>query len=175
MHFSDVVVFFDNNESVKYMNPKALVYFDLNKENYLEVKLEDSFKDFQPQKNQLREFLQGKEESFSIDIMKKGKEEILQCRFIKIFDKFNDYSGLLLIAKEFHGLRGFKEMYSLSKREIEITHHVISGMATKEISENLEITSRTVKSHITNIYNKCGIHNRIGLLKKVEEQFPKDN
>ncbi|MGH9390183.1 MAG: response regulator transcription factor [Vicinamibacteria bacterium] len=48
----------------------------------------------------------------------------------------------------------------LSKREKEIVLNLIHGMSNKEIGEKLEISERTVKNHLFNIYRKLGISNR---------------
>jgi DNA-binding NarL/FixJ family response regulator len=45
-----------------------------------------------------------------------------------------------------------------------VVKYIISGTKNSRIAETLGITLRTVKTHVTNIYNKLGIENRIQLI-----------
>lgn len=53
----------------------------------------------------------------------------------------------------------------LTNREIEIARLVALGLRNKEISEELNIREVTVKTHLTNIFRKLGIHNRTSLAR----------
>jgi DNA-binding NarL/FixJ family response regulator len=48
----------------------------------------------------------------------------------------------------------------LSAREREVLRHVAAGRSNKEIAAALEIAERTVKFHVTAIFNKLGAENR---------------
>ncbi len=48
----------------------------------------------------------------------------------------------------------------LTKREVEILTQVASGMFNKEIGINLNISERTVKNHISNIFRKIEVSDR---------------
>lgn len=52
----------------------------------------------------------------------------------------------------------------LSNRELEIMRWVKEGKTNWEISQILNISERTVKSHFTNIYRKYNVYNRTGAL-----------
>ena len=47
------------------------------------------------------------------------------------------------------------KLQTLTKREFEILTQVAGGMFNKEIAVNLNISERTVKNHISNIFRKC--------------------
>ena len=49
---------------------------------------------------------------------------------------------------------------SLTKRELEILKQVAEGMFNKEIANNLNISERTVKNHISNIFKKIDVSDR---------------
>lgn len=48
----------------------------------------------------------------------------------------------------------------LSLRELEVLQSVAQGYSNAQISERLSISEGTVKNHITNIYDKLGLHTR---------------
>ncbi len=55
--------------------------------------------------------------------------------------------------------------FNLSNREKEIIALLIKGNETKEIAIKLKINNHTVENHITNIYKKIGISNKIELYR----------
>jgi len=52
------------------------------------------------------------------------------------------------------------EEIALTEREQEVLDAVACGYRSKEIAVKLGITERTVKAHLTNIYNKLGVDSR---------------
>lgn len=54
---------------------------------------------------------------------------------------------------------------SLSERELQVIELVAAGLTNQEISENLEISKRTVDNHISNILNKTRTSNRVALVR----------
>lgn len=48
----------------------------------------------------------------------------------------------------------------LTKREFEVLIEVAGGMSNKEIATNLDISERTVKNHISNIFKKIDVSDR---------------
>lgn len=53
-----------------------------------------------------------------------------------------------------------EKLASLTKREVEILTQVACGMFNKEIAVNLNISERTVKNHISNIFRKIDVSDR---------------
>lgn len=53
-----------------------------------------------------------------------------------------------------------EKLESLTKREIEILIQIAGGMFNKEIANNLDISERTVKNHISNIFKKIDVSDR---------------
>ena len=49
----------------------------------------------------------------------------------------------------------------LSERELEVLHLVARGDSNQEIAEMLVITLDTVKRHVTHIFEKLAVHNRV--------------
>ncbi len=60
----------------------------------------------------------------------------------------------------------------LTKREYEVFSLLILNKTTKEIAENLKISEKTVRNHISNVIQKLGVNGRasavIELLKLKE-------
>ncbi len=54
-----------------------------------------------------------------------------------------------------------KEFYDgLTRREIEILKLLAGGMANKQIAYRLKISEKTVRNHVSNMYEKLGIYDR---------------
>ncbi len=54
-------------------------------------------------------------------------------------------------------------MSSLTKREREIASHIACGETNREIALQLQISERTVKAHLSIIFKKLNIHDRLKL------------
>ena len=57
----------------------------------------------------------------------------------------------------------FLKEIGLTPRECEIVKLILLGRSNSEIAEKYFISPKTVKTHITNIYQKAGVKNRIEL------------
>jgi two-component system, NarL family, nitrate/nitrite response regulator NarL len=53
------------------------------------------------------------------------------------------------------------EAVQMTKREREITSHIAEGLSNKEIAQQLNIATYTVKSHVHNILEKLALHSRL--------------
>jgi len=53
---------------------------------------------------------------------------------------------------------------SLSERELEIVECICQGLSNREAGERLAISEATVRHHLTSIYNKLGLQNRLELV-----------
>jgi two-component system, NarL family, nitrate/nitrite response regulator NarL len=53
--------------------------------------------------------------------------------------------------------------FSLTRRELEIIAKITGGLSNKEVGQEFSISERTVKHHLTNIFNKIGVSNRLSL------------
>jgi DNA-binding CsgD family transcriptional regulator len=64
------------------------------------------------------------------------------------------------------GARGLEAItceFGLSDRELEIVRLAALGLGNREIGKRLFISPKTVKNHMTNIYAKTGVRNRVRL------------
>ena len=53
--------------------------------------------------------------------------------------------------------------HGLTDRELQITRLVVAAAGNREIAEKLGISEKTVKHHMTNIFNKLGVSSRLEL------------
>lgn len=60
------------------------------------------------------------------------------------------------------------DMSELTDREIEVARLVADGLTNKEIAEKADITVRTVKAHLTSIFNKTGLRDRVALALSIK-------
>lgn len=58
----------------------------------------------------------------------------------------------------------------MTKREREIIVLIADGMSNKEIAQQLNIATHTVKSHIHNIMEKLALHTRLQIAKFIHEE-----
>lgn len=56
-----------------------------------------------------------------------------------------------------------KDRFGLTTRETEIISFITQGFMNRDIASTLSITEETVKRHLTNIFNKVGMSNRLEL------------
>jgi PAS domain S-box-containing protein len=49
----------------------------------------------------------------------------------------------------------------LTQRELEVLKLLTRGMSTQRVAGKLGISERTVRSHVRNIFKKCGVHSRV--------------
>lgn len=57
-----------------------------------------------------------------------------------------------------------KTELTLTNRELDVLYLMAQGLTNKEIAQELDITERTVKTHMTNILTKFGVRNRTEVL-----------
>jgi diguanylate cyclase (GGDEF)-like protein/PAS domain S-box-containing protein len=64
-------------------------------------------------------------------------------------------------------LNEIKELFLISVREMDVFRLLVDGLSNKEISERLFISEHTVKNHITRIFQKLTVNDRIQAMAKV--------
>jgi two-component system, NarL family, nitrate/nitrite response regulator NarL len=56
-----------------------------------------------------------------------------------------------------------QKSFGLTRRELEVISQIVSGYSNKEVAVRLSISDDTVKHHLTNIFDKLGVYNRLEL------------
>jgi DNA-binding CsgD family transcriptional regulator len=115
----------------------------------------------------LDELISGRIDSFSARIIyRKEPENVITDSYIsRVSDRFGDFAAILVVSRENKGVSQFRKYFKITGREMEIIFLILSGLTNKSVSAQLKITERTVETHLTNIYGKLGIGNKIELAK----------
>lgn len=58
--------------------------------------------------------------------------------------------------------------YNLTSREVELVKLLIKGIPYKIVSAELSISEKTVSKHVSNIFAKVGVNNKVELINKLE-------
>ncbi len=70
---------------------------------------------------------------------------------------------------------GGRAAAKLSDREIEVLRLVASGLANKHIARRLGIAERTVKAHLTNIFQRIGVGDRTSAALWARDNLPPEH
>ena len=54
---------------------------------------------------------------------------------------------------------------ALTRREQEVLCHIARGLAKRDVADRLEISVRTVETHVRNLMEKVGVNDRVGLAR----------
>tara|TARA_Y100000031_G_C8139527_1_gene346896 strand:- start:240 stop:923 length:684 start_codon:yes stop_codon:yes gene_type:complete len=63
----------------------------------------------------------------------------------------------------------FEGVDLLSEREVSVARFIAKGLANKEVARELDVTERTVKAHLTAIYKKLHLKDRLSLALLVKK------
>jgi DNA-binding CsgD family transcriptional regulator len=88
---------------------------------------------------------------------------LLLC-FPKYFISYKESIADIVLPKS---MNNFIREFNISGREGEIIEQIYYGRSNKEIEDILFISFSTVKNHISNIYQKTGVHSRSQLISLI--------
>jgi len=166
-NISDLVFILDLDLSIIRAHRGGDISFNAS----LEKMLNTSYFDVVSVNDELREKLtalaDGRMGDFTMPVNYRiGQEYIVtKTHFSRIKDRFGDWAGFIAISHEVKAIGDFQQKFKITNRELEIIVMSVSGMSYPEISSSLSISERTVERHLTNVYNKLGIANKIDLYR----------
>jgi DNA-binding CsgD family transcriptional regulator len=94
-----------------------------------------------------------------------SENSVYDAKVSVVRDKYGDELAVLIIGRRIRKPLDLRERFRLTERELQITEEIINGNSNKDISNKLNISERTVKTHITHIYRKLNIKNKVQLLR----------
>ena len=78
-------------------------------------------------------------------------------------DAVSDLVRLLRELTPTPGEEARRTKYGLTPRELEIVGAIVAGYTNKDIAEKFALSEQTVKHHLSSIFDKCGVSNRLEL------------
>ena len=76
----------------------------------------------------------------------------------------SDIIQVLRRMKPSHNVSGVPRNFGLSPREMEVIGLIVAGYTNKDLARELGISENTAKHHLTNIFDKLGVSNRLELV-----------
>jgi len=166
-----VVVVVDNRRTVHCVNEEASLLFEAPSESFRGVALDDLFEGG----TRLCEMIDVRREagapsvSVVLDARNNGASNgLLDIKASALRDSAGDHIGYVFVGLQAFGTQRSELIAGITPREAEIIEKILAGHTNAAIAEQLFISERTVKTHITHIFNKLDVENRIqlyGLLK----------
>ncbi len=103
----------------------------------------------------------------SIEAVHRGAFFISPAVGLKLVDIMKPDGGGAAKEREELVLSLMRDVPSLTRREAEILYLAAKARANKSIGDELFISEKTVKNHLSSIYQKLSIHNRLQLIHYV--------
>lgn len=100
-----------------------------------------------------------------------GDTGLVKVHIIPFRDHFGDRVGHIITARELPQGYFYLTEKGITRREYQLIQLILAGSSNRQISESLDISLRTVETHITNIFNKLGISRRSELVNYCSELF----
>jgi DNA-binding NarL/FixJ family response regulator len=72
-------------------------------------------------------------------------------------------ADLLQVLRANQHFAGDSESSALTRRELDIIAAVVEGQVNRDIAQTFQISEYTVKHHLTRIFEKLGVSNRVEL------------
>ncbi len=85
-----------------------------------------------------------------------------------VCDDLGDNTGFMIIAKPMMNAAQLKKKFRLTGNEIKILSLFRRGAQKSGILEVLDISEVTLKAHLTKIYRKCGVKNKVQLINLLQ-------
>lgn len=170
-NIGEMILLLKNDWQIAMGNRNSLEVLGIVPESLSKMSFYDIVRDSETVHNRIDGYLAGDDKSVFIRITytNNGNDVLTDTYISKIYDKFKDLTGFLVISRENKGKRQVQAAYKITDREFEVIELILSGLSNKEIGEQLGITERTVEAHCLHIYNKTGTRNRIELFKFANE------
>jgi DNA-binding CsgD family transcriptional regulator len=156
-------IVFDQNMDVVYVNRQATVFlkrFELPggiqqiSRRIFEAVKQSSLQELFPGEIYLSKKLEGSPSTWTFRFFISETPSPLVSIFI-IEEKFSNKLEMNRI----------RQLYRLTRRETDVLRRTLDGLKNIETAEDLEISEQTVKDHLSNIYMKIGVENRLELMR----------
>lgn len=103
-------------------------------------------------------------ESITIRYKTSSDSFTVRTTFTRVTDKFGDFVGIYALARSNSEVKVFQSSYGISPKQMEVLFLLLRGLTNMEIADRLCISRRTVETHISAIYGKLNVCNKIELM-----------
>jgi len=100
-----------------------------------------------------------------------GATGLVRVNLLPFTDRFGDRVGYIITARDVPERYSYLKEKGITRREYQLIQLILAGNSNRQISEALDISLRTVETHISNIFNKLGINRRSELVNYCSELF----
>lgn len=98
------------------------------------------------------------------EVLLKGIRAVLAGQYWIVRESAGDLvEALQTLTPSFRSEQILQKPFGLTAREREVISAVVAGYSNKDIAEKFSVSEDTVKHHLTNIFNKLGVSNRLEL------------
>ncbi len=87
----------------------------------------------------------------------------------RLCDNWSRHVGYLLVFRQRMAVPEVRSRFRLSRREADVLLCLVDGCTNREIAEQLYVSERTVKTHVTHIFQKLGVGNRTRAISLLRE------
>jgi DNA-binding NarL/FixJ family response regulator len=98
------------------------------------------------------------------EVLFKGIRSVLAGRFWVCHESVSNLVQALLEFEPRPAAAPNRQKFALSEPETEVLALIVSGYTNQGIAKKLAISEHTVKHHLTNIFDKLGVSNRLELV-----------
>jgi len=167
----ECIILLDTDQKIISVNNKASAVFNKH-ENYINTQISGLIENYNNIKEEIKNLKMGIYDDFACRlnfVSDKNEPVLMDVKFKPVRDKYHDLIGILIIAREVREIKQLKDIYKITDREAAVIQAVISGKTNHEIAAELKIAERTVKAHLTNIFNKLVVDNKMQLVMLLKE------
>lgn len=110
--------------------------------------------------------------SQTIEVVYENKNDILIENRVLLYSDLEESAKGTSVTDQnqeilYSALQRIGKIYSISNREMDVFKLIVNGLSNKEISDQLFISEHTVKNHITHIFQKLTVNDRLQAMAKV--------
>ena len=99
-------------------------------------------------------------------------------QIVNVIDQGGLWIGVSLMQRLLVGVNQLsapvltRNQHKLTGRELEVAKAIAAGASNKEVARQLNITERTVKAHVSGLFTKLRVSDRLQLALKMRELAP---
>jgi DNA-binding CsgD family transcriptional regulator len=164
------VLLLDKDRKIIMTNLRTEELIGMEREELASLHYSEIIDEYIDLSEEIEKLTRGSGKSISCRFHFKNAEKILiDAKISKVVDRNAGEENILIRGIELKGADNLKDRFHITKRETEIIEYILLGFTNRLIASELDIAERTVKSHITSIYGKLEVSNKVQLMNKLKD------